>query len=269
MARIRSINPSAPKDEDVARLSLAARYAWAFLPCHADREGRLRDSAFTLKAEIFPGDQVDMEALLAELAAAGFIVRYEVDGRRFIQIRSFLKHQAPHTRETPSTIPPQQKEAKPGRSLGSALAKPRDAGVSPSPSDPDLDLDPDRGAARPPARSEPRAKIWTSYDWFQVYAKHWSQRYGLWPGGDSKASGRLADALESLTETERITAQARAPDMLREFLESADERTVARRHPWSFFVTEWSGLRVPKLPIKPRDNERRPPELPTKMDLSR
>ncbi len=105
MARTRLINPAAPMDEDVARLSMAGRLLWAYLPCHADREGRLKDSAFTLRAAIFPGDTVDVDALLAELAAARHIVRYEVDGRRFIQIRNFAKYQSPHKNEAPSSIP--------------------------------------------------------------------------------------------------------------------------------------------------------------------
>src|SRR5262245_22943420 len=105
MGRIRLINPAAPLDEDVASMSLAARYAWAYLPCYADRDGRLRDSAFTLKASIFPGDNVDMEAVLSELAHARHIIRYVVDGRKYIQIRSFERHQRPHPREMPSEIP--------------------------------------------------------------------------------------------------------------------------------------------------------------------
>ncbi len=105
MARTRLINPAAPVDEDVARLSMAGRLLWAYLPCHADREGRLKDSAFTLRAAIFPGDQVDVDALLSELAAARHITRYEVDGRRFIQIRNFAKYQSPHKNEAPSSIP--------------------------------------------------------------------------------------------------------------------------------------------------------------------
>lgn len=106
MARIRSINPCAPVDEDVATMSMAARYVWAYLPCHADREGRLRDAAFTLKLAICPLDTLDMESVLAELAARRHIIRYEVDGRRLIQIRNFSKHQKPHARETESRFPP-------------------------------------------------------------------------------------------------------------------------------------------------------------------
>ncbi len=106
MARTRSINPAAPTDEDVATLSLAARYLWAFLPCHADREGRLRDQAFRLKLAILPTEAVDVNALLDELAERRHIERYRgSDGRRYIQIRSFHRYQNPHKNEVPSEIP--------------------------------------------------------------------------------------------------------------------------------------------------------------------
>jgi hypothetical protein len=106
VARIRSIHPGAPIDEDVASMSIHARYVWAFLPCHADRDGRLKDSPFTLKVAILPGDDVDMDALLGELAARQMIVRYRVGGRRFIQIRSFGRYQNPHKKEAASVCPP-------------------------------------------------------------------------------------------------------------------------------------------------------------------
>jgi hypothetical protein len=110
MARRRSIQHTAPKDEDVATMSLPARYAWAYLPCYADREGRLDDKPFYLKTEIFPIDPIDMEAVLAEIAGRRHIVRYVgSDGRKYIWIRNFLKYQTPHHTEAASRIPPPPK----------------------------------------------------------------------------------------------------------------------------------------------------------------
>jgi hypothetical protein len=106
MSRIRLINPAGPKDEAVASCSLAAQHAWVYLPCHADRAGRLEDKPITLRFEIFPASpSVDMDALLAELAAVNLIRRYQVDGKRYIAIRTFARHQRPHRNEAPSTIP--------------------------------------------------------------------------------------------------------------------------------------------------------------------
>lgn len=141
-------------------MSVYARLVWAYLPCHADREGRLRDAPFTLKHAILPGDDVDMNALLVELAERKHIVRYEVDGRRFIQIRSFLRHQNPHPREAASEIPAQgQPEVSPRQTL--AVPSREKALSSPADPDPDLDLipDPDPGRERIPAPAIPVAVV--------------------------------------------------------------------------------------------------------------
>lgn len=109
MARIRSIKPEQPKDEDLALLPINTRYLFAFLPTLADREGRLEDRHRVIKLEIFPWDDVDVEEMLAQLCPK-FIIRYENDGRGYIQIRTFLKHQRPNNKELPSTIPAPSKE---------------------------------------------------------------------------------------------------------------------------------------------------------------
>lgn len=107
MARTRSIHPGAPTDEDVAEMTIHARYVWAYLPCHADKEGRLEDKPFSLRLDILPLDNVDMNALLQELADKRHIIRYRGDdGRRYIQIRNFERWQRPHAHEKASRIPP-------------------------------------------------------------------------------------------------------------------------------------------------------------------
>src|SRR3970040_4711 len=223
MARIRSINPCAPKDEDVARLSLAARYVWAFIPCQPDREGRLKDSAFTLKTEILPADNVDMEAVLAELAAARLIIRYEANGRRYIQIRTFLRHQSPHTREIQSIIPPPPGEvvtehdlgdasAKAGQTNGAASDQPGVAGVSRGPSHAVPDPSPVSSSLsplRPPAgaRSENNAKVWPPHRWRSEYGLAWCQRYQQIAYGmasDSKGCESLSYVLDVLPVEERV-----------------------------------------------------------------
>lgn len=105
MARIRTIKPEFFDDEDIARLSFPARLAFAGLWTQADREGRLADRPARLKARLFPYDDVDIDALLGELVDLKFIERYEVDGARFIQVRTFGKHQHVHIKEPASTIP--------------------------------------------------------------------------------------------------------------------------------------------------------------------
>jgi hypothetical protein len=105
MSRTRLLHAGQATDEDVAACSIAARYVWALLPCHADREGRLLDKPFTLKLAILPADPVDMNALLDELAGKNLITRYVAGGRHYIAIRTFLRHQHPHKNEIESEIP--------------------------------------------------------------------------------------------------------------------------------------------------------------------
>ena len=103
--RSRNIKPGFFKNEDLAECSLAARLCFVGLWMLADREGRLEDRPKRIKAELFAFDSIEVAPLLAELEQFGFIMRYAVEGRGFIQIKTFDKHQNPHHREPPSSIP--------------------------------------------------------------------------------------------------------------------------------------------------------------------
>jgi hypothetical protein len=104
MARIRYLKPDFFFDDDLADLKFEARLVFQGLWCHADKAGRLEDKPKVLKAKIMPFDKVNMDMLLFDLAEK-FITRYEVDGRKYIQINSFSKHQKPHHTEKESTLP--------------------------------------------------------------------------------------------------------------------------------------------------------------------
>ncbi len=105
MSRSRNIKPGFFKNEELSELPFEYRILFQGLWCEADREGRLEDRPKRLKAEIFPYDDVDVDAGLTALASRGFIVRYTAEGGRYIQVTSFLKHQNPHKREAESQIP--------------------------------------------------------------------------------------------------------------------------------------------------------------------
>jgi len=111
--RARMIKPSFFLNEDLATLPYEARLLFIGLWCVADREGRLEDRPRRLKAELFPYDDVDLDPLLEQLAELGFIVRYEAQGKRYIQIANFTKHQRLHPNEAPSDIPPPPGPASP------------------------------------------------------------------------------------------------------------------------------------------------------------
>lgn len=106
MARIRTIKPSFFKNEELSGLSFAHRLCFIGLWGQADREGRLEDRPRRLKAEIFPYDDVDVDALLSGLAEKGFVLRYDADGVPAIQVAHFLKHQRPKSDEAHSEIRP-------------------------------------------------------------------------------------------------------------------------------------------------------------------
>ncbi|KAF1009516.1 MAG: hypothetical protein GAK28_00154 [Luteibacter sp.] len=105
MSRARNIKPGFFKNDVLAECDPLARILFAALWCEADRAGRLEDRPKKIKAECLPYDECDIEALLGQLSANGFILRYEVGGLRFIQILAFGKHQNPHKNEAPSSIP--------------------------------------------------------------------------------------------------------------------------------------------------------------------
>lgn len=111
--RIRYIRPDFFLDDGAAALPADVQLFLIGLGTHADRSGRLEDRPKKLKAQIKPFDpEFDPEEALTLLAlnkrADGlpFIVRYEADGERFIQICGWEEEQRPHPSERPSEIPP-------------------------------------------------------------------------------------------------------------------------------------------------------------------
>lgn len=106
MARARNIKPALFKNEVLGvadpMLTLLFEGLWLL----ADKAGRLEDRPLRIKGELFPyRDGIDTEGLLAWLASEGFITRYTVNGKRFIQVENFDKHQNPHRNEPESVIP--------------------------------------------------------------------------------------------------------------------------------------------------------------------
>lgn len=106
----RIIDPLFFKDEFIGELEPLAMVTFIGLWCLADREGRLEDRPKWINAELFPYSNVitcdDIERQLNTLSTIHpFIQRYTVDGKRFIQITNFSKHQHVHPHERRSIIP--------------------------------------------------------------------------------------------------------------------------------------------------------------------
>jgi hypothetical protein len=125
MARARNIKPGFFTNEDLVELDFATRLLFAGLWTVADREGRLQDRPKKIKIDVFPADNLDIDAMLQALHDAKFIQRYEVSGSKFIQISSWDKHQNPHHTEKASEIPGVN-----GEVTVKEPAKPKDAQLS-------------------------------------------------------------------------------------------------------------------------------------------
>jgi hypothetical protein len=105
MARARNIKPGFFLNDELAELPPLARILFEGLWCIADREGRLEDKPKRIKAEILPYDDCNVDEFLEALQQRGFILRYEANGGRYVQVINFKKHQNPHQKEPTSIIP--------------------------------------------------------------------------------------------------------------------------------------------------------------------
>jgi hypothetical protein len=130
--RARNIKPGLFCNEVLARCDFGARLLFTGLWCMADRDGRLEDRPERIKAQLFPYDRAPVDKWLEQLAENDFICRYESQGKKYIEVTNFVKHQNPHKREAPSTIPAPDKPSK-GTAQHSARpgAAPDKAGTSP------------------------------------------------------------------------------------------------------------------------------------------
>lgn len=109
--RIRQLKPDFHLDEEFWALKCAhpdlhLHEAFEGLWCHSDREGRFEWRPQMLKAKILPYWQGDFSRALDVLTDAGYVVSYQVDGKRYGWVRGFAKHQRPNSREPASTFPP-------------------------------------------------------------------------------------------------------------------------------------------------------------------
>ena len=94
-------------------LPCAHRLFFLGLLTEADRLGRTLDRPVRLKLRLMPVDDVDVYQIMTDLHNAGLIVRYQIDGKAYLNIPNFLTYQRPHPREAQSVIPPPPFEGKP------------------------------------------------------------------------------------------------------------------------------------------------------------
>lgn len=106
MARARNIKPAFFTNELLGTEDPIIALTFAGLWCLADKVGILEDRPLRIKAELFPyRESLDVNGYLSVLARLGFIVRYENDGKKLIQVCNFRKHQSPHHTEKAKGFP--------------------------------------------------------------------------------------------------------------------------------------------------------------------
>lgn len=151
MPRARNIKPGFYKNAELVECSVWARLIFPGLWMLADREGRMEDRPKQIKMELLPADAQDVEPLLAELEAHGFLVRYRNEEGRFIQISNFKKHQNPHFSEKQSAFKPPDSEKQ-------SAFKEHDSGATPE-TPGEILLTPDSGLLIPDSleKKEPSA----------------------------------------------------------------------------------------------------------------
>lgn len=93
MARIRTIKPDFWTDEKLTECSLSARLLFIGTWNFADDNGNLDRSAKQIKARVFPLDNIECEPLLQELLYQGLMIEYRYEGKLFLHINGFGKHQ--------------------------------------------------------------------------------------------------------------------------------------------------------------------------------
>jgi hypothetical protein len=128
MPRIRSIHPDLHRDKTLSTISATAERTFVRLWCHLDDDGRGEDDPDLLKADLYPrhrdvtADHIETD--LQELAAAGLIIRYTVNGDRYLSCKpdTWATYQRPQKRQDSklpgperADTPPVQEESRNGK----------------------------------------------------------------------------------------------------------------------------------------------------------
>ncbi len=210
MARARNIKPGFYKNEDLAECSVWARFIFPGLWMLADREGRLEDRPKRIKGELLPFDAQDVEPLLRELEARGFIKRYKNPDGSFIQIAKFKEHQSPHYSEKKSVIKPDGFREITGdidQSFSENTPVIKRGAQPPDCLNPDS-LIPDSPNPSTPKKTKPAVSAFAPPEWIEV--EKWKSWVAIRP-----AKARTPDSLKAAVEKlDGFRAQGHDPNAI-------------------------------------------------------
>ena len=99
MARSRNIKPGFFHNDELAELPVIDRLCFIGLWTICDFKGCLEFRPKKIKAQILPYDEVDIEGIAINLDKSGFISIYSVQGKQYLKVLNFTKHQNPHKNE--------------------------------------------------------------------------------------------------------------------------------------------------------------------------
>lgn len=131
MARIRSIKPEFWTSEQIMSCKPLTRLLFIGMWNFADDYGRMPYAPATIKAQILPGDTLEIQAIkdmLTELSGLGLILIYAAKGREYIEITGWAhqKIDKPHKPKHPGPVTdiPEQTEtvAEPSPNIPRTLA---------------------------------------------------------------------------------------------------------------------------------------------------
>ncbi len=204
--RARNLKPGFFKNEELAELQPLTRILFEGLWCMADRAGRLEDRVKRIKAEVLPYDNCNVDKMLTELHESVFILRYGVNGMKYIQVLNFSKHQNPHIKEAASTI------QAPDENSISTMQAPDEHGSSPadSLSLDSLNLIPDSLNPQSSASTVPKRSTILFDQAYDLYPKKKAREDAL------KAWKQVNGDIHFDKIRDAIYKQARSPDWLKE-----------------------------------------------------
>lgn len=93
MARIRTIKPEFWTDSKTGTLSSDAKCLFLGMLNHADDNGVLGNDCEELRVKVFPYSKPDLKKVLSELIERALIKEFERDGKAYLWIRNFGRHQ--------------------------------------------------------------------------------------------------------------------------------------------------------------------------------
>ena len=123
MARIRSVHPGLFTDEAFVSLTPVARVLLIGIWTEADDMGAFEWKPIQLKMRVLPVDNVDVGALMTEIAGVNMIAQYRVDGRQYGAIRNFGRFQRP---KKPKSVHPMPSEWRKYAATDGASSEPDD-----------------------------------------------------------------------------------------------------------------------------------------------